>query len=229
MEEDIGRIIGVDFGDSRIGLAISDPLRMMATPLTIITRTEESKDIDTIDDIILQNKVGRIILGLPLSMDGSLGRQAMKVKDFAAELGKSVDIPIEFQDERLSTVAAKNLIREARKTDRKTRYDAAAAALKGSRVEVAIVPGGQQSRSDVGHLVCQEQALHLRVLVGESRDARASGVPMHEVEELIEQNLPPVIVRHPNGARARRVKPLHQVACEAAHGADTDATALELA
>jgi putative Holliday junction resolvase len=129
MEENTGRIMGVDFGESRIGIALSDPLGIMATPLTIITRTDEAKDIDTIADIIHENRVGRLVMGLPLSMDGSLGRQAEKVRDFAAELGKKTDIPIEFQDERLSTVAAKNLMREAKKTDRKTRYDAAAAAL----------------------------------------------------------------------------------------------------
>ena len=121
--------MGVDFGDSRIGVALSDPLGIMATPLTIITRTEEEEDIGTLIDIIHEKEVGRIIIGLPISMDGTLGEQAEKVKAFAAELGKKIDIPVEFQDERLSTVVAKNLVQEARKTDRKTRYDAAAAAL----------------------------------------------------------------------------------------------------
>ena len=121
--------MGVDFGDSRIGVALSDPLGIMATPLTIITRTEEEKDIDALVYIIHEKEVGRIIIGLPISMDGTLGEQAEKVKAFAAELGKKIDIPVEFQDERLSTVVAKNLVQEARKTDRKTRYDAAAAAL----------------------------------------------------------------------------------------------------
>ena len=129
MKKDSGRIMGVDFGDSRIGIALSDPLRIMATPLTIITRTDVAMDINAIVDIIRQNKVGRIVLGLPISMDGSFGPQAEKVRGFAAELGKQTDIPIDFQDERLSTVVAKHLVREARKTDRKTRYDAAAAAL----------------------------------------------------------------------------------------------------
>jgi len=129
MEENKPRIMGVDFGDSRIGVSLSDPLGIMATPLTIITRTEEEEDIDAIVDIIHQNEVGRIVVGLPISMDGTLGKQAEKVKAFAAELGKKIDIPVEFKDERLSTVVAKNLVQEARKTDRKTRYDAAAAAL----------------------------------------------------------------------------------------------------
>ena len=116
MKEDTGRIMGIDFGDSRIGLALSDPLGIMATPLTIITRTDKGWDISAIVDIIRQNGVSRIILGLPISMDGSLGLQAEKVMGFAAEVGKQTDIPIYYQDERLSTVVAKHLIKEARKT-----------------------------------------------------------------------------------------------------------------
>jgi putative Holliday junction resolvase len=123
------RIMGIDFGDSRIGIALSDPLGIMATPHTIITRMEEEKDIAAIVDIIQQNGVGKVVIGLPISMNGTLGMQAEKVKAFTENLSKNIDVPVEFQDERLSTVTAKNLVRESRKTDRKTRYDAAAAAL----------------------------------------------------------------------------------------------------
>jgi len=129
MEENTGRIMGVDFGESRIGIALSDPLGIMATPLTIINRTGEAGDIGVLIDIIHDNEVGRVVMGLPVSMDGTLGRQAEKVKVFAAELRKKIDIPVAFQDERLSTVVARNLVQKVRKTDRKTRYDAAAAAL----------------------------------------------------------------------------------------------------
>ena len=62
-------------------------------------------------------------------MDGTLGPQAEKLKAFASKLRKKTDVPVEFQDERLSTVVARNLLQEAGKTGRKTRYDAAAAAL----------------------------------------------------------------------------------------------------
>lgn len=116
-------------GDSRIGVALSDPLGIMASPLTILSRTDEEADIEAIIDIARQKEVGRIIIGLPLSMDGSLGQQAKKVKAFAAELSCQIDIPVEFKDERLSTVLAKRIVRNVRKTNRETRYDAAAAAL----------------------------------------------------------------------------------------------------
>jgi putative Holliday junction resolvase len=129
MENNKTRILGLDMGDSRIGVALSDPLCIMASPLTIISRTDEEADIEAIINIARQNEVGRIIIGLPLSMDGSLGTQANKVKEFAAELSCQVDIPVEFKDERLSTVSAKRIVRNVRKTNRETRYDAAAAAL----------------------------------------------------------------------------------------------------
>jgi len=129
MIEENKRIMGVDYGDSRIGVALSDPLGIMATPLTIVSRIREDKDIFALLDIAADNDVTRIIIGLPISMDGSMGPQAEKVKAFAAELARNTDIPIEFKDERLSTVVAKDLVQKARKTDRKTRYDAAAAAL----------------------------------------------------------------------------------------------------
>ena len=121
--------MGLDIGDSRIGVALCDPLGILASPLTIISRTEGGADIREVIGIALKNKVERIIVGLPLSMDGSMGKQAEKVKVFAAELGRHTDIPVEIKDERLSTVVAKRMIQGVRKTNRDTRYDAAAAAL----------------------------------------------------------------------------------------------------
>ena len=126
---DITRSLGLDIGDRRIGVALSDPLGILASPLTIINRTDEKADIEAIIDIARQNQVGRIIAGLPLSMDGSLGRQAEKAKDFVTELCRHTEVPVEFRDERLSTVSAKRMVQGVRKTNRGTRYDAVAAAL----------------------------------------------------------------------------------------------------
>ncbi len=126
---DITRSLGLDIGDRRIGVALSDPLGILASPLTIINRTDEKADIEAIIDIARQNQVGRIIAGLPLSMDGSLGRQAEKAKDFVRELCRHTEVPVEFRDERLSTVSAKRMVQGVRKTNRGTRYDAVAAAL----------------------------------------------------------------------------------------------------
>jgi putative Holliday junction resolvase len=121
--------MGLDVGDSRIGVALSDPLGIIASPLTIISRQNDGTDIAAVIDIVLKKDVGRIIIGLPLSMDGTLGAQVEKVKDFTAVLRRHTDLPIEFRDERLSTVLAKRIVQAVRKTNRGTRYDSAAAAL----------------------------------------------------------------------------------------------------
>jgi len=88
-------------------------------------------DVEAIINIISQHQVKQIVVGLPLSMDGSLGNQAEKVKAFVQKLSSHTEVPVEFRDERLSTVAAKRLIRAAnvRKTRRKKQDDAIAAAL----------------------------------------------------------------------------------------------------
>ncbi|OGO24224.1 MAG: hypothetical protein A2144_13575 [Chloroflexi bacterium RBG_16_50_9] len=140
------RILGLDIGDARIGLALSDPQGILASPLTIINRTDENKDISAILDIVHKNDVGRIIMGLPLSMaDGGLSAQAEKIQAFAVALSRRSDIPVEFRDERLSTVSAKRLMHGVRKTARGIRYDAIAAALilQGYLDESALDDGGQ--------------------------------------------------------------------------------------
>jgi putative holliday junction resolvase len=121
--------MGLDIGDSRIGIALSDPMGIIATPLVIINRSDELAAINKIVDIIKDKKVVTIIAGLPLNMDGSRGSQAEKTASFVAELSCHTDIPVEYRDERLSTVSAREIIQGMRKTNRKTRYDAAAAAL----------------------------------------------------------------------------------------------------
>lgn len=110
-------------------MAVSDPLGIIASPLTILTRQNSEADVQTILDIARKKNISRIIVGLPFSMDGTLGIQAEKVRRFADELAKNTSIPLEFKDERLSTVLAKRLIQKVRKTNRGTRYDSAAAAL----------------------------------------------------------------------------------------------------
>jgi putative Holliday junction resolvase len=121
--------MGLDVGDSRIGTALSDPLGMLASPASIISRTEEEKDVLAVLDIVRDKKVERIIVGLPYNMDGSLGSQARKVKKFVEVLRGHTDVPIEFRDERLSTWDARERLRSTKKTSDKIRYDAAAAAL----------------------------------------------------------------------------------------------------
>jgi putative Holliday junction resolvase len=125
------RYLGLDIGDKWIGVALSDPLGKLANPFTIINRQDELADLEAIARIISQHGVKRVIVGLPRSMNGSLGGQAEKVKDFSHKLCRHIEIPLEFRDERLTTVSAKRLMRESsnKKTKKKTRDDAVAAAL----------------------------------------------------------------------------------------------------
>lgn len=121
--------MGLDIGDRRIGVAISDPLGVIAYPLTVIERHTDEAAIAGILGIIREKDIGRIIVGLPVSMDGSLGAQAAKVKEFTAVLAAGTGIPLEFRDERLSTVAARRLMKDFTKKSPERHDDAAAAAV----------------------------------------------------------------------------------------------------
>ncbi len=124
------RYLGLDVGDRWIGVALSDPLGMLASPLTIIKRSQELADIEAIVGIVNQYAAGRVIVGLPRSLNGSLGVQAEKVADFTRELGQHTKVPIEFRDERLTTKSARRLMRASQtKRSQKKRDDAIAAAV----------------------------------------------------------------------------------------------------
>ena len=123
------RCLGLDVGDKRIGVALSDPEGILATPLTIIHRRgEPAADFSIIIEILDRNQVGRMIVGLPLSLDGSISQQAVKVKAFTQELCQHTTVPMEYRDERLSTVSAKRMMRGVRQVG-KEGHDAIAAAL----------------------------------------------------------------------------------------------------
>jgi putative Holliday junction resolvase len=125
------RSLGLDIGDRRIGVALSDPGGILASPLTVINRSDESRDIEAIIDIIKGQGVGRVIVGLPHSLDGRLGEQAEKVKAFAQKLASRIQVSLDYRDERLTTVMAERLGRvvKRKKTKRKARHDAQAAAI----------------------------------------------------------------------------------------------------
>ena len=112
-------------------MALSDPDGKLASPLTIINCEGDTADVEAITDIISQQQVKQVIVGLPRSMDGSLGKQAEKVKVFTQRLCSHTEVPVEFRDERLTTVSAKRLMRaiNTKKAKRKAKYDAIAAAL----------------------------------------------------------------------------------------------------
>ena len=103
------RFIGLDLGSKRIGVSICDERQSIATPFETINKTNTNELINQLKVIIDENKVGGIIIGNPINMDGSLGRSAQSVNDVASNISKSIDLPVMLWDERLSTVGAFNL------------------------------------------------------------------------------------------------------------------------
>jgi putative Holliday junction resolvase len=108
-----GRIMGLDLGTKTIGVAISDGMRYSATPLETIKRTKFTADAIRLDELIAQNAIVAIILGLPLNMDGSEGPRVQSTRAFARSLAQRVTLPIAFWDERLSTSAVTRMMIEA--------------------------------------------------------------------------------------------------------------------
>lgn len=114
------RKLGIDFGDARIGLAISDPLGMIASGLDTLKSAGMEKDSNTIASLCKKHEVDTIVLGLPLNMDGSSGARVEKTKIFADILKEKTGLKIEFVDERLTTVESEKILIElGRKRDQR--------------------------------------------------------------------------------------------------------------
>ena len=124
-------LIGLDVGEKRIGVAIANAEGLVAIPLAVLDRVEEEADLKAILDLAEEHDVEQIVVGLPRSMDGSIGKQAEVILDFCKLLSQHTDIPVDTWDERLSTVAAERLLSEAgvKRGKRKAQRDALAAAL----------------------------------------------------------------------------------------------------
>ncbi|HEX8413902.1 MAG TPA: Holliday junction resolvase RuvX [Sphingomicrobium sp.] len=108
-----GRILGLDLGTKTIGVAVSDAMRYSATPLETIKRTKFTKDAERLEELIAENRIVAILLGLPLNMDGSEGPRVQSTRAFARNLAQRVSLPIAFWDERLSTSAVTRMMIEA--------------------------------------------------------------------------------------------------------------------
>jgi putative Holliday junction resolvase len=103
-------LLGLDVGDVRIGIAVSDVLGSGAHPLCTLTRTNRQRDITVIGDLVSIHEVERIIIGLPISLDGTVGTQAEKVQKFGNRLSKGLKVPVEFLDERFTTSEAEEIL-----------------------------------------------------------------------------------------------------------------------
>ena len=106
------RLLGIDLGTKRIGIAISDYNQKIATPLQTLDKSKQGKLIDELENIIAEYDIRGIIIGNPINMDGTYGKSSQSAKDIAINISNKIDIPVSLWDERLSTVGAFNLSSE---------------------------------------------------------------------------------------------------------------------
>lgn len=107
------RLMGLDVGDKRIGVAVSDPLMLTAQPVAVIERKGIERDLAEIQRLCKQYEVEKLIVGLPLNMNGTLGPKAHQVQEFGHLVAGNLDLLIEFFDERLTTKMAENMLIQA--------------------------------------------------------------------------------------------------------------------
>ncbi len=106
------RLLGIDLGTKRIGIAISDYNQKIATPLQTLEKSKQGKLIDELESIIAEYDIKGIIIGNPINMDGTYGKSSQSANDIANNISNKIDIPVSLWDERLSTVGAFNLSSE---------------------------------------------------------------------------------------------------------------------
>jgi putative Holliday junction resolvase len=125
------RVLGVDYGTVRIGLAVSDPERKIAFPLTTLSRRSRDSDAAAFRDLIEAEEIGRIVVGLPVHLDGREGQKAQEARAFGQWLAGVTGLPIVFWDERFTTVEAESALWSAGLTSkkRKARRDRVAAQI----------------------------------------------------------------------------------------------------
>lgn len=128
------RVLGLDYGLRRIGVALTDPTRTIASPLATLTRRPGKRPPwAELHRIILENEVAEIVVGLPLTLAGEEGEWAAEVREFGAEVARRYGLPVHWVDERLTSVQAEQAVRaiglKRSHREQKERVDSAAAAL----------------------------------------------------------------------------------------------------
>jgi putative Holliday junction resolvase len=143
----MARALALDLGERRIGVAVSDPTGILARPLTTIVRASRQADFEAIAALVDEYAIERVIVGLPLSLDGTEGPQALQSRRYAERLAQALAIPIEFWDERYSSAVATDILREQGQHRRHMRdkLDATAAAVILQSYLDAQAPFGEES------------------------------------------------------------------------------------
>ena len=130
-------LLGLDLGEKTIGVAVSDPAWMIASPLELIRKTKFTADAERLFGLMASRKAGGLVIGLPMNMDGTEGPRAQSARAFARNLLRLRDLPIAFWDERLSTAAVQRMMIEEQDINRARRAElvdktAAAYILQGA-------------------------------------------------------------------------------------------------
>lgn len=125
------RLMGVDYGDVRIGIALSDPLLITAQTFEVIDRRKTRRPTERIAQIVIEQSVDVIVVGLPVNMNGTMGERVTRTQEFAKELEELTGLQVKWMDERLTTVRAEQILIEGdvRRKKRKSVVDKVAAAL----------------------------------------------------------------------------------------------------
>jgi len=125
------RILAIDYGRVRLGLAVSDGLGMASHPLPALRRTNPARDTEALRDVALSRSVERLVVGLPLNMDGSEGGMATEARRWAGALAEALELPLTMEDERLSTDEAEAWLQQfgLRPSERRKVRDSVAAAV----------------------------------------------------------------------------------------------------
>jgi putative holliday junction resolvase len=123
--------IGLDVGSKRIGVAGCDGTGTIATGLFTLERSSFAQDVEMLRELVISREATLLVVGLPYTLDGELGKQAQRVQKFARRLGRALDLPIEYADERLTSVAAAEMIIATGRSprDNKGEVDRRAAAI----------------------------------------------------------------------------------------------------
>jgi len=115
-QQNKGRVLSIDYGHRRIGVAISDPLRISAQVLPTIKVRNAEQVFSTLEEIIREKNITEIVVGMPLNLKGEVGLSAQKVEQFIEKLNQNFQLPVHTWDERLTSVAAERTIREMGKS-----------------------------------------------------------------------------------------------------------------
>jgi putative Holliday junction resolvase len=127
----MGRILALDLGEKRVGVAVSDPLGITAQGQETLLRQGRRRDIDSVAEIARVHEISLIVIGLPLQMDGREGPAATRARDFAAVLSAALGIPVDMWDERLSTAEVERVLTASgmRRSRRREERDRLAAVV----------------------------------------------------------------------------------------------------